>query len=201
MAKKKRRRLSPILARVAQRAMVATKSDIETYQATEDDVRIAEAMVAGHVTVKDITQFIHDADPGYVIANTTVGKILRDPITCAWINQQVHKAIGQRLGQVDASMMNQAVGGNVPAARLLYDRYGEIMQRTLNMNVNASVDDLQGMTTEQIEELVRADANTLHLDMEVIDAETGTPENPNGNSQPGPSEGERGGSEDAERAE
>jgi hypothetical protein len=56
-------------------------------------------------------------------APVTISKALRDPVPCAWIARQIRNAVTQRLGLIDAAMLGQALGGNVQAAKLMYERF------------------------------------------------------------------------------
>lgn len=111
-----KKKLSPALARIAKRALKATEDDIRSYAPREVDIQIAEAMLAGSVMFQDIAEEVG-------CAPSTISKLLSDPVVCAWISRRVHENIGHRLGLVDAAMFNSALHGNVPAAKLMYERY------------------------------------------------------------------------------
>ena len=122
--------LSPALAKIAQRALHVDLEHLRAYQPREIDMQIAEAMLAGHCSFKAIAEATE-------LSAATIGRTMQDPMVCAWVSRAVHNQIQHRLGLVDASMMQRACAGDVRAARLLYDRYGKMVNRSLNVNVQA----------------------------------------------------------------
>jgi len=139
------RRVSSALSRIATRALEASPDDIRTYAPTELDLRIAEAMLGGAMLMKDIAEEIG-------VGPATVSKTLKNPTAAAWISNQVHKMISTRLGHVDAAMMSRALSGNVQAAKLLYERFGEIVHRSQHNVVHTQAEfNPADLTNEQLE--------------------------------------------------
>lgn len=160
-AQLERKNISTALMSLAQRALTVTPRDIDVYVPRELDLKIAEAMLAGAITFKAIGEVL-DLDP------QAIGKYLRDPLVCAWISRTVHGHVHERLGMVDAAMLNAALSGKVAAAKLLYERYGEMVQRSLNVHVNGSKGlDFRKFEDADLDALIRdANKNAGIIDIE-----------------------------------
>ena len=103
------KRLSPALGRIAQRSLEVDPSDVDRYAPLEIDLKIAEAMLMGEITFAGIADHLE-------LSAGTVSHRLSDPLTCAWVSRVVHRSIQNRLGMVDAAMLNKAVNGDTRAA-------------------------------------------------------------------------------------
>lgn len=157
-----KRQLSVALQRIATRGLQTTEDEIRAYQPTELAVAVAEAMLSGCVTFKAMAKHLSEAYD-QKIGPDTISKCLRDPTTCAWVSRQVHQAIGLRLGLVDMAMLERAIAGNVAAAKLLYQRYDEIMRGGSNAKVQINMFDPTKLTNEQLENLTRAQVRKMNL--------------------------------------
>lgn len=110
------------LKHYAERTLYVTPDDIRMYNPPEEVIQIAEAMVGGAIQFTEIAERL-----GWEVAK--VRKALESPVAVAWACQESHKAISTRLGLVDAAVFRRALAGDVRAAKLLYERYGEMVQR------------------------------------------------------------------------
>lgn len=146
-----KRRISPALSRIAERSLIATPEEVRTYQPTELDLKIAEAMLSGLVLFQEIAAEVGVSPP-------TVSTRLKDPVACAWISRAVHQSIQHRLGLVDAAMMQRAVTGNVQAARLLYDRFHQMVHRSEAVVHNVNHFDPSQLSDKELQQLVDAQA-------------------------------------------
>lgn len=112
------------LARISERALVATEEAVRAFQPTELDLAITESMLRGKIYFKDIAEDLE-------MAPATISNQLKDVVACAWISQMVHSNIRHRLGFIDASMNGRALAGDVNAAKLMYKRYDQIVDRSV----------------------------------------------------------------------
>ncbi|MCI0354835.1 MAG: hypothetical protein L0099_07340 [Acidobacteria bacterium] len=143
----RQRRLAPVLARIAERSTQADPAEVRAYQPRELDVAVAEAMLAGAITQQELAAMVG-------CSPATVSHALRDPVVCGWVSMQVHKAIGMRLGLVDAAMLRRALGGDTRAADILYKRYGQMVERSLHAHVTVPYD-LTKMNDAELETLAK----------------------------------------------
>jgi len=162
------RKVSPALARIAQRALVCDQDDIRAYNPTELDLQIAEAMIAGNTAFNEIAETI-ECSPSHV------SQAMKNPVACAWISAQVHKMCAYRLGQIDAAMMSRAVAGDVRAADLLYKRFGQIVQRQETTVNHVNDFDATQLTDDQLNTLVANKGRTIDAEFEVTED---SPESP-----------------------
>lgn len=144
--------LSPSLARVATRALAVDPEELRSYQPSELDVYIAEALLTGSTTYKEIAADI-TAACGETVSAPVVGRRLRDPLACAWACRAVHNAIHHRLGMIDAAMVRRAMAGDVRAADLIYKRYGKMASINISVNAQAGEIDLTKLSDEQLSRL------------------------------------------------
>lgn len=126
-------RPSTALTKIAERSLAVDPREIDHFQPRELDIKIAECLLAGKLTWTQIAQELS-------VSNPTISSRMKDPLVCAWISRTVHRNIAHRLGMVDAAILNRAIAGNVNAAKLLYDRYGRMVQRSLNVSVSGNLD-------------------------------------------------------------
>jgi hypothetical protein len=155
--KKKVSRISPALARIAERGMVVREEDIRTFIPGDADLLIAEAMLGGALTFAEIAESI-DRSPALVTAR------LKDPVLCAWVSRAVHQQIHTRLGMLDAAMFRRALGGDVRAYEALMKRYGQAADIKLNVNVGAENFDL--MSDSALDALLNRRLKETALDVE-----------------------------------
>lgn len=85
------------------------------------DIQLAEAMLQGATSISDIADLLGEKID-------TIRDALRNPVAVAWISSQVAAQIQNRLGLVDAAVAREAAAGSIPAAKLLYERYGKFQQ-------------------------------------------------------------------------
>lgn len=185
--KPSKRKISAALTKVADRTLSVDPRDIEAYVPTELDVRIAEAMLAGNITFKDIAEQVQVAAP-------TISKRMKDPLICAWVSRQVQRNIAHRLGMIDTAMFNRAVGGDVRAADLLYKRFDQVTKRSLHLHVRAGMD-FEKLSDDDLEALVKS---TQKQEAEIIDV---TPKPIPGSSEPVAGSDDQGVYEEPERTE
>jgi len=97
--------------------------ELSSYQPTKLDVAIAGRMLEGSTSMCRLAE-----DLGVHI--NKLRRYLLDPVRVAWINAKLGAFVSNRLSVVSAAMYNQAVNGNVQAARLLFEKYGQMINRT-----------------------------------------------------------------------
>lgn len=146
-----RKRTSVALFKLAERALTVSPRDVDVYAPREFDLRVAEAMLAGAITFDAIAQVLE-------VDTQTVSRHLRDPLVCAWVSRVVHTHVQHRLGLVDAAMLSRAMAGDARAARLLYDRYGQMVNRSVNVNVSGRAADFAKFDDADLDALIE-DAN------------------------------------------
>jgi hypothetical protein len=110
-------------------------------------VQVAEALLEGAVTYKEIAEHVG-------CSPQTVGSAMREPVACAWAFKQVHRAISQRLGAIDAAMLKRALTGDVNAAKLLYSRYGQMVERHQSVNVTLAYDPRK-LNNDELDTLIK----------------------------------------------
>jgi hypothetical protein len=159
--KKPGRRLTKIQKHVAERTLSTTDYEVQTYLPSQEDLKIAEAMLAGQVTREEIASATG-------LEKEAVTTALKNPTACAWISRRVHENIAHRLGMVDAAMMRRAMAGDVAAARLILDRYSQLTSKSMHLNISASTQDLERMADEDLLALVKSSKPELET---VIDAQ------------------------------
>jgi hypothetical protein len=158
-----KKRLSTALMKVAERSLAVTRRDVDAYVPREVDLRIAEAMLSGHITFKAIADSME-------VSSQYISQHMRDPLVCAWISSQIHQHVNHRLGLIDAAMLNRALAGDVNAAKLCYQRFGQMVNRSQHVHVTGSMD-FSKMSDDDLTALVR-DAQK----QKIIDVEPGTPD-------------------------
>lgn len=129
----RKQQLSPSLARISQRSLLASEEQIRSFIPREIDLAIAEAYLSGCITFKEVAESIG-------VCASTVSDVLKDPVVCAWVSRHIHASAANRLGMVDAAMLKRALSGDVRAADLFYRRYGEMVHRSFAVNVSAAYD-------------------------------------------------------------
>ena len=126
-------RITTALAKIAERALTASPDELVAYKPRELDLQICEAMLSGCMSFRDIAESIG-------CSSQLVSRTMRDPLVCGWVSRHLDHQVNQRLGLVGVAMLNRALNGNVPAAKLLLERYGKMINRTAVMHMNAGVD-------------------------------------------------------------
>lgn len=135
-------RVSLALRKISERALTASQDEISQYQPRELDLQICEAMLTGCMSFREIGEAID-------VSAATVSKQMKDPLVCAWVSRHLNNQVATRLGLIDVSMLNRAINGNVAAAKLLFERYGKLINR--NINVNVSGVDFNKMTDDDLD--------------------------------------------------
>lgn len=146
-----KRRQSAALTEVRKRAISVTAEEIDAYEPTALDMKIAEAVLGGCLYYNEIADQTGES-------SSAVSAAMRDPTTCAWICREISKLIQTRIGLIDASMMNKAVGGDVRAADLLYKRFDAYEQVSRHENVGHG---LEKMTIGELKALVKEAARVV----------------------------------------
>ena len=148
--KKVGRALSPALKKMAARSLDVDDDDIRGYMPTELDLQIAEAMVQGQNSFKDIAEHI-GCDPA------NISRVMKDPTRCAWLAKQLHRIVSKRMGLVDLALMQQALGGNIAAIKLYYERFGELIHRS-QVTVARIDFDPSKLTDADLDTILRSEA-------------------------------------------
>lgn len=97
--------------------------ELSHYQPTKLDVAITARMLEGLTSMHALSEELG-------IHVNKLRRYLLDPVRAAWISQKLGAFVANRLSVVSAAMYNQAVNGNVQAARLLFEKYGQMINRT-----------------------------------------------------------------------
>lgn len=122
-ARPRKPRISPALSRLAKRALHVDDDEIRCYVPTELDLQMAEAMLTGATTFTAVAEQM-GCDP------STVSRAMKDPVRCGWISMQLQRIVSKRIGLVDAALLSRALGGDVRAIKLFYERHGELVHRS-----------------------------------------------------------------------
>jgi len=149
--KKRRQKTVPAgMRRMFERALIAPVEDVEAYQPTPMALDVADAYLSGCRTHAEIEEHTGHA-------RATISKTMRDPVVCAWISKNLHAAVQQRLGLIDAAMFSTAVAGNVPAAKLCFERYGQITKKQEVRHVHTGTGiPFDEMPTEDLEQIAKS---------------------------------------------
>lgn len=160
-----RKRISPALSRIAERAVSATADQIRAYAPREIDIRIAEELLSGQLPAISYKAIAEALD----VSAQYVSSVLKDPVACGWIFRAVNSEIRHRLGMVDAAVFMRAAAGDIRAASLLYKRYGEIVDRSQHVHA-VGVFDVAQLPDSDLDALIRAQGRTeLPTEAEVKD--------------------------------
>jgi hypothetical protein len=153
--KRKQKTVPAGMRRMFERALIAPEAEVEAYQPTESALDICDAYLSGCRTHDEIATHTGKS-------RTTITNTMRDPVVCAWISRNLHAAVQQRLGLIDAAMFSTAVAGNVPAAKLCFERYGQIVDRKIVQHVHTDTGiPFDEMPTEDLEQIVRSRGGTV----------------------------------------
>lgn len=128
--KRKQRTVPKGMRKMYERALLAPEEDIEAYQPTPLALDICDAYLQGCRTHAEIAEHSNHA-------RTSISTLLRDPVACAWIARNLHACVQQRLGLIDAALFSTAVAGNVPAAKLCFERYGQLVDRKVVKHIHS----------------------------------------------------------------
>jgi len=159
-AKRRLPRMKPALARMAERALVADEDEIRSYNPAEIDLQIAESLMSGVVTFKDIA-----ANIGCDAAH--VSRAMKDPVRCGWICEQLHRVVHRRIGLVDNALLLRALSGDVRAMDLYYKRFGEMKQRNVHIHGHIGLDPSK-LTDADLDAVIASEqSRTLEADYTV----------------------------------
>jgi hypothetical protein len=120
--------------------------ELRSYRPAELDVYIAEAMLTGATSFKEIAANISEAC-GETVGAQVVSKRLRDPLPCAWACQQVHRSIGHRLGMIE-----------------IYKRYGKMANVNINISAQGPGIDYEQLSDEQLERIAKHKGRVLDIE-------------------------------------
>lgn len=154
----KRKRISQNLAKTFERALQISPEAVKEYQPTEADLGILESMLSGAVNQVEIVNFTG-------LSPEVVKGVLRDNFACAWLSFNLHTLIRTRLGLVDAAVMNRALHGDISAAKLLYQRYNEMIERHVHLTQRMDFDPTH-LSDEELQQLLRNKQNANAIDVE-----------------------------------
>jgi hypothetical protein len=153
--KRKNKAVPVSMRRMFERALVAPEVEVEAYQPTPMALDIADGYLSGARTHAELQEHTGHA-------RATISATMRDPVVCAWISKNLHAAVQQRLGLIDAAMFSTAVAGNVPAAKLCFERYGQIVDRKIVQHVHTDTGiPFDEMPTEDLEQIVKSRGGTV----------------------------------------
>lgn len=136
------------LAKMYDRALLATDEEVHRFQPTELIVKISEAYLSGHLSHKEIAEHVG-------VGAHTVSQVMRDPVTSAWVAKHMHSIVRQRLGLIDAAMFHRALTGDVSAAKLMFERYGKMVKRSMHVQVGGATDFSQ-FETDDLKKIIAA---------------------------------------------
>jgi len=145
---------SALVLGLADRAVRAREDDVRAFVPDDLDVQMVQAMLLGCVSGKAVAESVEVSAP-------TVSKRLRDPVRAAWISRELTHAVRQTIGLVHASMLARALGGNVPAARLLMERFDKLAATHLHLHAHQpGAIDVTKLSDADLERLVEAESRT-----------------------------------------
>lgn len=144
---------------LAKRAADVPPEDVDRYIPSEAVLRCTEVILGGTVRRIDIAEQLG-------VAPETVGMYLADPVACAWVMRQISNTIGDRLALVDAAMYSRALGGDVAAAKLIFERYAPAVQTHRHLLQVGGNDELSKLSDA---ELMRLAASKKVIDLEEND--------------------------------
>ena len=156
----RKRKSTATLNKIAERALNATPDQVRTYIPVELDWSIAEAMMAGGHSFQAIAEII----PG--TSATTVSAAMRDAVRCAWISHAVHQMAIQRIGLIDAAMLQRAVAGDTKAAQLMYKRLDLMTDKKMVAHVHGHVSDFDPtrLSDEDLDRVLEAEFKEIPKD-------------------------------------
>lgn len=116
---RKHQHVSPSLKKAWVSALTVSERDVETYVPTVLDMRVAEAFLAGCHTSHDIADYAG-------VSPQRIWSVLRNQVAAAWVAAQVQASVKHRMGMVVSALFAKAVGGDVGAAKVLLERFGQL---------------------------------------------------------------------------
>jgi hypothetical protein len=151
------------LKRMRERALLAAPDEVAVFPYDQLDVLVAEATIRGAKTLQELEDFC-GAPAG------TIKDRLLDPVRSAWIALQIEKAVGQRLGLINAALFHRAVStGDPNAAKLLLTQYGKLVAEPAQRREIVDVRiDLSGLTTEELKRFAAEKARSLGLTQSTV---------------------------------
>jgi hypothetical protein len=134
---------------------------VAAFQPTPDDIKVGEAISAGLVHVPSIT-----AAAG--IEKAAVMAVLNNPVAMLWISQRIEALFRYRAGLVDAALFMRAVGGDVTAIKLFFERHKIMSQeKNVNLNVTGGID-VRGLPTDELRKIIADKARILPAEFKVL---------------------------------
>jgi hypothetical protein len=115
---------------------------LDAYVPNALDIQIAEAILNGAISFVDIGAQL-EAKPA------TISKYMEDPVVVGWIGREIQQHIEKRLFLVSASMFQRAIAGDVSAAKLILERFGQLVHRSESI-VHKGMD-LQRLSDEELD--------------------------------------------------
>lgn len=144
-AREERRKckVSPLLRRLLEAGGAVSGQQLRQYSPTKLDAAVCSAMLEGHTTPGALAKELN-LDP------LQLRKYLSNPLRAAFIGVSLGNFVKDRLNMVAAAMFAQAMGGDVAAARLLFDKYGAV-NNNISHVVHHKGADLSSMTDAELD--------------------------------------------------
>ncbi|MEE8386740.1 MAG: phBC6A51 family helix-turn-helix protein [Dehalococcoidia bacterium] len=168
----KKRKMSSALTKLAQRSLDVDDDEIRTYEPTEMDLQMAEAMIGGCRTFTEIAEQI-GMDP------SGVSRAMKDPVRCGWLSSQLQRIVAKRIGLVDSALMGKALSGDVRAIKLYYERFGELVHRS-HITTSRLDFDVTKLSDGDLDTIIAGEAAKVATD---ADFEVKPPDVPEGPSE------------------
>ena len=164
-----------VVHKVQGRGLTADVAEVAAFPYTHQDILMAQAMIGGAKTIQEI------ADAAEMNVNTARHALLC-PVRCAWISQEIEKAVETRLGSVMGAVYSRAIAtGDPRCAEMLLKHYGRLRpDRKEQLHVHASVD-LSGLSNDELKRLIDQKARQLNLKQEGGSSNAKDPEHDSGN--------------------
>jgi hypothetical protein len=118
-AERKKCRVSPLLRRLLEAGGAVSADALRQYSPTRLDAEICATMMEGITAPVALAKALK-------VPYDQLRKYLTNPVRAAYIGTSLGNFVKDRLNMVAAAMFAQAMGGDVAAARLLFDRFGAV---------------------------------------------------------------------------
>jgi hypothetical protein len=135
------------MQKVQLRGLSVTEREVQEFPFDHCDVLLAEALMAGCSTAADISRETE-------VQQSLVRERLTDPVRCAWLSRELAKAVEHRLGNVLAAVYARCMrNGDPNAAKLLLNRFGQLMERKQVQHQHLHLD-YTALSNEELEKVI-----------------------------------------------
>lgn len=150
------------LQKAQARGLSVTPTEIAQYPYDHIDVAIAEAMLQGLHTPKDIAGELG-------VAASLIRQRLLDPVRCAWLSVEVGKAVETRMFQALGAVFARVIRTGDPAGmRVLLQQFGKNLKPQEHVHRHVLID-FTALSTDELKRYVQDQGRKLG--QTVVDAE------------------------------